>query len=74
MCKKELPAIYQTKNFLEKKIKSSLKFKINNWDFGREEWNNYHCKYVFLCKLVERNEIITEYWGEKEKSNKRTML
>ena len=37
MCKKELPGIHQIKNFLEKKIKSSLKFKVRNWDFGREE-------------------------------------
>ena len=37
MCKKELLGIHQTKNFLEKKIKSSLKLKVKNWDFGREE-------------------------------------
>ena len=41
----------------------NLKFKAKNWDFGREEWNNYHCKFVFLCK----SELLTDQWAEKKK-------
>ena len=40
----------------------NLKFKAKNWDFGREEWNNYHCKFVLLCKL----ELLTDQWVEKK--------
>ena len=36
--------------------------------FGREEWNNYHCKFVILCKL----ELLTDQWGEKK--NQRVVL
>ena len=39
-----------------------MKFKANNWDFGREEWNNYHCKFVLICK----SELLTDQWREKK--------
>ena len=56
--------------FLREKRESSLKFKARNWDFGREEWNNYRCKFVLLCKL----ELLTDQWREKKKSNQRIVL
>ena len=65
-----MPGIHQTENFLEKKRKSSLKFKAKNWDFGREEWNNCHCKSVLLCK----SELLTDQWRKKKKSNQRIVL
>ena len=37
-----------------------MKFKAKNWDFGREEWNNYHCKSILLYK----SELLTDQWGE----------
>ena len=47
--------------FLGEKRKSSLKFKAENWDFVREEWNNYRCKFVLLCK----SELLTNQCREK---------
>ena len=46
MYKKDLTFAWNPSNpkILREKEKSSLKFKAKNWDFGREEWNNYHCK------------------------------
>ena len=65
MCKKEVTFVWNPLNrkFLREKIKSSLKFKAKNWDFGREEWNNNCCKSVFLCK----SELLTDQWGGKKR-------
>ena len=57
------------RKFLREKRKSSLKFKAKNWDFGTEEWNNCHCKFVLLCK----SELLTDQW-RKKKSNQRIVL
>ena len=71
MYEKEVTSAYNPSNrkFLREKRKSSLKFKTKNWDFGREEWNNYCCKFVLLCKL----ELLIDQWS-KEKSNQRIVL
>ena len=71
MCEKEVTSTWNPSNqkFLREKRKSSLKFEAKNWDFGRDEWNNYRCKYVLLCK----SELLTNQWGKGE-SNKRTVL
>ena len=66
MYEKEETSAWNPSNrkFLREKRKSSLKFKVKNWDFGREEWDNYHCKFVLLCK----SELLTDQW-RKKKSN-----
>ena len=71
MYEKEVTSTWNPSNrkFLREKRKSSLKFKTKNWDFGREEWNNYCCKFVLLCKL----ELLIDQWS-KEKSNQRIVL
>ena len=68
MYEKEVTFAWNPSNrkFLREKRKSSLKFKAKNSDFGREEWNNYHCKFVLLCK----SELLTNQW-RKKKSNQR---
>ena len=64
-----------SQKFLREKIKLSLKFKTKNWDFGREEWNNYHCKFVLLCKsklLTDqrgKKDLIKELWYRGEEKN-----
>ena len=64
MCEKKVTSTWNSLNqkFIREKGKSSLKFKAKNWDFGREEWNNYHCKFVLLCKL----ELLTDQWRKKK--------
>ena len=57
------------RKFLREQRKSSLKFKAKNWDFDREEWNNYCGKFVLLCK----SELLTDQW-RKKKSNQRIVL
>ena len=63
MYEKEVTSAWNPSNwkFLREKRKSSLKFKAKNWDFGREEWNNYYCKFVLLYKL----ELLTNQWRKK---------
>ena len=72
MYEKEVTSAWNPSNrkFLREKRKSSLKFKAKNWDFGREEWNNYHCKFVLLCK----SKLLTDQWRKKKKSNQRIVL
>ena len=64
MYEKEVTSAWNPSNqkFLKEKRKSSLKFKAKNWDFGREEWNNYRCKFVLLCK----SKLLTDQWRKKK--------
>ena len=66
MYEKKVTSAWNLSNqkFLREKRKSSLKFKAKNWDIGREEWNNYHYKFVLLCK----SELLTNQWRKKKKN------
>ena len=63
MYEKEVTSAWNPWNrkFLREKRKSSLKFKAKNWDIGKEELNNYRCKFVLICKL----ELLTDQWRKK---------
>ena len=63
MYEKEVTSTWNPSNwkFVRENRKSSLKFKAKNWDFGREDWNNYRYKFVLLCKL----ELLTNRWRKK---------
>ena len=64
MYEKEVTSAWNPSNrkFLREKRKSSLKFKAKNWDIGREELNNYRCKFVLLCK----SKLLTDQWRKKK--------
>ena len=63
MCRKEVTSAWNPSNqkFLRERRKSNLKFKAKNWDFDREEWNNYCCKSILLCK----SKLLINQWGKK---------
>ena len=76
MYEKEVTSAWNPSNrkFLREKRKSSLKFKAKNWDIGREELNNYRCKFVLLCKSKLRKKKYNQemcYRGEKKHVEKR---